>query len=355
MYSKKIELSEETVKSILTDFYNLGEILSIISLESGHESDNVKFSTSEGDYVLKLHFYPQLDSIRDKMHLHELLHEAGVKIPIPIKTRDKDFVAIYDKENLLVVHTFISGKPIQREDEKTMFRWMKWFGKQFGIYHKKSKDIPLEKIKQKVKNEEIGSISPPPGDWVLDRYKERDTILPEHEKNEKIIESFEQFVKIVDEIDMSKFTAGLTHGDIFPGNFFKENGELKGILDFGGGYDYLASDLGTWVMYTSLYKPENRDHFKDFIKPYLKHSEIPVEELKLVPLLLKSRSYLQYFYFAFRIHNNITQGLEDEELEEAPKHNWKGFTDGIYLVETANALDNNYFYDIAVQALQEIE
>jgi Ser/Thr protein kinase RdoA (MazF antagonist) len=353
MYSNKIELSEENVKKIITDFYDLGEIISIIPLESGHESDNVKFSTPEGDFVLKLHFYPQLDGIRDKMNTHDLLHEAGVKVPIPINTRKKDFVAKYDKENLLVVHTFISGEPIYREDEKTMFSWMKWFGKQFGIFHKKSKNIPLEKIKQRVKNKDMDSISPPPGDWVLDRYKERNSILPEHEKNEKILKDFVQFLKIVRELDMSSFTAGLTHGDIFPGNFFKKNEELTGILDFGASYECLVSDLGTWVMYTSLYKPENRDYLKNFIKPYLKYSEIPIEELKIVPLLLKSRAYLQYFYFAFRIHNNITQGLEEEELKDASKHNWKGFTDGIYLVETANDLDNNYFYDLAIQALQD--
>jgi len=351
MFNEKIKLSEEIVREIIDENYDLGEILSITPLESGHESDNVKFSTKEGDFVLKLHFYPNLDQIQDRMNVFELLHEYGVKVPIPIKTKIKDFVTSYDENNLLVVLTFISGEPIYREDKPLMYSWMKWFGKQFGIFHNKSKQIPFELYKQKRKNGETYELPSLPGEWILQRYNERDFLLPEHEKNKEIIEAFEQFLVDVEESDLSQLTTGITHEDMIPGNFLKENEELKGILDFEGGYCSLMADVGRWVMYTSLYKPEVKNYFIDFIIPYLEHSEIPVEELKSLTLFLRSTAYLQFFYYAYRIYNNISQGCDNEE--DPKEENWRGFTDAVSLVELTNSIENDYFYDLASQVLNK--
>ncbi len=349
MFNEKIKLSEEIVREIIDENYDLGEILSITPLESGHESDNVKFSTKKGDFVLKLYVYPNLDQFQDRMNEYELLHEYGVKVPIPIKNKKKVFVTSYDEKNLLVVLTFISGEPIYREDEPLMYSWMKWFGKQFGIFHNKSKQIPFELYKQKMKNGESYELPLPPGDWILQLYNEREFLLPEHDKNKEIIEAFEQFLVDVEESDLSQLTTGIAHGDMMPGNFLKKNEELKGILDFGGGYYSLMADIGRWLMYTKLYKPEVKNYFKDFILPYLEHSEIPVKELKSLTLFLRSTAYLQYFYYAYRIHNNITQGLEEDELEDSEVYNWRGFNDGIKFVEIFSKIDNNYFYDLATQ------
>lgn len=96
MFEEKIKLSEDTVNQIVNNNYDLGEILHITPLESGHESDNIKFSTNKGDYVLKLYFYPRLDQIEKRMKVLELLNEYGVKVPIPIKTNKNNFVAKFD-------------------------------------------------------------------------------------------------------------------------------------------------------------------------------------------------------------------------------------------------------------------
>jgi len=351
MFEEKIKLSEDTVNQIVNNNYDLGEILHITPLESGHESDNIKFSTNKGDYVLKLYFYPRLDQIEKRMKVLELLNEYGVKVPIPIKTNRNIFVAKFDENNLLVVITFISGEPIYRENKPLVFQWMNWFGKQFGIFHYSSKQITSDKFNQLAKNESATSISKPPGEWLMERYNERDKLLPEHEHNEKILGYFEKFLRRIEETNFSKLTTGIVHGDMMPGNFLKEREELKGILDFGGGYSYLMADIGTWIFYTGFYKPELKDNYLDFILPYIEHSKIPIEELKALILFLRSRAYVQYFYFAYRVTNNITQGYDDEE--DPIKKNWNGFIETIPFIELVNSIDDNYFYNLAINALKE--
>jgi len=350
MFEEKIKLTDENTRQIISEHYDLGDVVSITPLESGHESDNVKFSTSKGDYVLKLLFFPRLDIIQNRMQVLELLHEYGIKVPIPIKTKKKNYVAVYDENNLLVVLTFIPGKPIFRENKELMYSWMKWFGKQIGIFHNKSKQIPFEKYKQKMIDGDTIEISLPPGNWIMERYNERNKLLPNHKKNKEIIELFEKFLQSVEETDFSNLTSGIRHGDMMPANFFKEKEELMGILDIGGGYSFLMADIARWIMYTKLYISEVKDSFVDFIIPYLEYSKIPVEELKTVPILLQSTSYVQYFYFAYRIHNNITQGYDDEE--DPIEENWKGFTGAISFVELIDTLDDNYFYDLAIEVLK---
>ena len=53
------------------------------------------------------------------------------------------------------------------------------------------------------------------------------------------------------------------------------------------------------------------------------------------------RSLVQFFYFAYRMENEITQGLDEDET------NLEGFEDGIELVEATEKLSSDYFYDIS--------
>jgi hypothetical protein len=72
----------------------------------------------------------------------------------------------------------------------------------------------------------------------------------------------------------------------------------------------------------------------------LKFSHLRVEELKYVRLFLMRRALVQYYYFAYRIDNNITQGLSEDET------NLEGFEDGINFVEATENLPSDYFYKI---------
>ena len=219
---------------------------------------------------------------------------------------------------------------------------MSWFGQQIGKFHCISKSITETDIREYIDNDDFFDISKG-FDWIHEQYNNAETLLPPHEKNEKILKEYSIFRKEIEGIFGSNITKGIIQNDLKPGDFFVVDKELTGILDFNGAaYPYLMDELGTWVMYTSLHKPENKKYFQDFISSYLEYSKISIQELKLIPLFLKARAFVQYFYFAYRIHNKITQGLDEGET------NYDGFEDGIRIVENSIKIKSEYFYDLAL-------
>ena len=335
-------LVEETIKNN----FDIGEIISICSLESGHQSDNVRISTDRGEYVVK--YLPQdSDSLKETLILQDILFSHGVKLPKPVKTITGDLLVELSQNETIVVQSFIPGEAIadRFKNPEKMFSLMPWFGKHLGEFHYKSKSINELEIRQRITREEFYD-STLGNQWVKEQYSKSDMILPPHEKNERILSEFEIYLKEINEVYKNNLTKGIIHTDIKPGDFFAKNEKLTGILDFNGAYySYIMNELGTWVMYTSLYKEENKSYFQDFIEAYLEVSEIPLEELKFLSTFLKSRFFVQYFYFAFRIHNDITRGLDEGET------NMDGFKDAIRFVESSININSNYFYNLALDII----
>jgi Ser/Thr protein kinase RdoA (MazF antagonist) len=340
--------TKQLAEEIINSKYDLGEKITISSLESGHESDNFKISTEQGDYVLK-YFPRESKGIIESFILQDLLFSQGVKLAKPIKTKSGDFVVEYSSTETLAVQSFVNGSAIvfRDVDPEKMFTLMSWFGQHLGEFHYLSKSIKESKIRERIKREDFYDRSSGLN-WIKEQYNNSNTLLPEHSKNEFVLKEFEKYLKEMGEIFNSSLALGIIHSDLKPGDFFVENDKLTGILDFNGAfYSYLMSELGTWVMYTSLYKPENKTYFQNFIKPYLDYSKTPVEELKYLPVFFKGRGFVQFFYFAYRICNDITQGLDEGES------NFDGFEDGIKLVESTASIDSNYFYNLALDILDE--
>ena len=343
---EKEMLSDSLVKEIINEHYKLGRILSISHLEEGHESDNSKVVTDKGEFAIKLLYHGEEIAYR-KMIVLDLLTSHGIKAPKPIKTIDNKYYVIYKANIPIMVTSFIHGNPIAYRETGEHFKHMEFFGREIGNFHRISKAIPLSEIEEFCSQEEIHSSSFA-GGWVVERYEEADKILPKHEKNEWILTGFEEWIKDIDTIiEKLNLSKGITHGDLFPGAFFVQNNELTGILDFSGGYLHFMGELGRWIMYTELHKQENADYFKKFIVPYLKHSEISIEELKAIPHFYRSNGYVQFFYFAWRCYHNLTHGLGEAET------NMDGFTDGISIIESALKIKQNYFYDLALEVLKE--
>jgi Ser/Thr protein kinase RdoA (MazF antagonist) len=339
-------LDSKLVEEIIKENYSLGKIISINPLESGHQSDNVKVTTEKGEYVVK--YFPQESaSLVESMILQDLLFSKGVKLPQPIKTVSNDFFVEFSETETIAIQSFIRGEDIvdRDNDPEKMYSLMSWFGKHIGEFHCLSSSIDKAELRKRIKRKDFFDLSGGTN-WIKEQYDNADTILPDHPMNDKILEEFETYLKEIDALYKSNLSLGIIHTDLKPGDFFVENGELTGILDFSGAfYSFIISELGTWIMYTSLYKPENKIHFETFIKSYLESSKIPMHELKFIPVFLKGRAFVQFFYFAYRIHNNITQGLGEGET------NFEGFEHGIELVETATKIESTYFFDLAQQTL----
>ena len=191
-------------------------------------------------------------------------------------------------------------------------------------------------------------------DCIKERIKSSEeafVMFPEHEKNEWIKESFGIWKKRACRIlEHARLSKGIIQGDLKPGDIFIENDELTGIIDFGASsYDYFMSELGSWSYYTRLHDTKAKQKFKEFILPYLNRSTIPIDELKSLPFFIETRGYDQIFYFAYRLFHNITQGLDEDDDEG----NMVGYIDGIDLIKSAVGLDQDYFYDLANEALEE--
>lgn len=336
------------IEEIFLKHYNLGKISLITPLESGFQSDNAKVATETGIYVVKL-LHQSTEDAQDNMVIYDVLTSYGVKTAKPIKTISNGFAISLNSNQSLVVQSFVPGKPVFREDKEQMYEKMSWYGEQIGIFHRISNNIPLELIEQRIKSKKyfVDSIK-----HIINSKEEAFAIFPEHERNKWVKESFERWKKEAYRIlEHAKLSKGIIHGDLKPGDLFIENGKLTGIIDFGAsGYDYFTSELGSWSMYTNLYDSKAKEKFKQFILHYLNQSKIPIEELKSLPFFIETRGYVQIFYFAYRLFHNITQGLDEDDDEG----NMVGYVDGIELVESAAKLDQDYFYDLAIEALEEI-
>jgi len=320
----------------------------ITPLESGFQSDNAKVTAETGVYVIKL-LHQSADYAHDNMVIHDILASHGVKTAKPIKTISDDFAISLDQSLSLVVQSFVPGKPLFRENKEQIYGKIGWYGEQIGVFHRISKSIPLELIQQRIRRKEYFTDSI---NERIESSEEAFAILPEHEKNEWVKDRFERWKRKAYRIlDHAKFSKGVVQGDLKPGDILIEDGKLTGIIDFwSSSYDYFMSELGSWSYYTGLYDTKVTKKFKQFILNYLDHSKISIEELRSLPFFIETRGYDQIFYFAHRLFHRITQGLEEDDSEG----NVVGYVDGIDLVESAVKLDQNYFYDLANEALEEI-
>jgi Ser/Thr protein kinase RdoA (MazF antagonist) len=278
------------------------------------------------------------------MVIREILTSYGAKTAKPIRTITNDFAISLSSNQSLVVQSFIPGKPVFRENKEQMYRRMSWYGKQIGDFHRISNSIPLELLRQRIKNEKYLNVDAIK--YIINSSERAFSILPKHEKNSWIRQSFERWKKKASRIlKHARLSKGIIQGDLKPGDLFIENGRLTGIMDFGASnYDYFMSELGSWCYYTRLYDSKVQEKFRQFILPYLSHSEIPIEELKSLPFFIETRGYDGIFYFAHRLFYNITQGLDEGDDEG----NMRGYVDAIELVESAVQLDKDYFHDLAV-------
>ncbi|MHA1305190.1 MAG: phosphotransferase [Candidatus Heimdallarchaeaceae archaeon] len=335
-------LTRKFIENVLESHYSLGELTRVDPiLESAFQSDNAIIQTSVGKFVIRL-LHHDFEFANSSMAVYELLAKEGLQTPKPIRTKTNELV-IVDNNRVIVIQEFVEGSPLKKDQD--IFSKMDFFGREIGKFHKISKSLKLETLSAKVKRKQFYI------DIIDELMANEDDVLnylPKHEKNEWIIEQFDLWKKEAMEIKgLNHISKGVIQGDLKPEDFFIKNGELSGLLDFGAAsYNYLMFDLGGWLMYTGLHYSKYSQEFQTFITSYLNSSGIPTEELMYLPFFYKTRGFLQIFYFAWRICNNVTQGLSYE------KENEVGYSDGIRFVENSNKIPNDYFFRLAINGKQ---
>jgi Ser/Thr protein kinase RdoA (MazF antagonist) len=323
-----MNLDESTICSVL-EYFNIGELRRVVGpLESGHQSDNYHIQTDLGNYVIRI-LHESVESIEFAMSVHEFLANNKIKTPLPARTNLGKFTHTQDNQ-LFVVQTFIPGADIY-EPLEAIDPLLPFYGSKLGQIHNILLKMTNELGKERL---ETGRV---PFSWVRESSKK---YMPE---DDFVKNQYRIWAEEIDLITEASLTRSITHGDVGPKDFFFENGEFTGIMDFNSaGYSYLLMDVVSMMMYCELFRQERIGQYRIFMKSYLKSAPIRLEELNWLHLLLRSRWFVQIFYHQYRYVEGITQGLDTNEAEE----NLVGVNHGIEHLHVTNEYPHDHFYKL---------
>jgi len=323
-----MSLDESTIRAILEHF-NVGDLRRVVRpLESGHQSDNYHIQTDLGDYVVRI-VHESVERIEFAMLVHEYLSNNEIKTPKPARTKLGKFTHTYDNR-FFVVQTFIRGEDIY-EPLEAVDPLLPFYGDKLGKIHR-----TLLRLTEEIGEKQLdkGGV---PFSWVRNSSKK---YMPD---DDYVKDQYKLWLEDIDQITEAPLTKGITHGDVGPKDFFFENGEFTGVMDFNSaGYSFLLMDIVSMIMYSQLMRPNRAKQYRTFMNSYLRVAPIRLEELNWLHLLLRTRWFVQIFYHQYRYVEGITQGLDTDEAEE----NLQGVVDGIEFLRITNEYPQDYFYNI---------
>ena len=318
-------LDERVIREVLEHFH-VGDVRSTCPLESGHQSDNHHVQTDLGDYVIRI-VHESVERIEFAMQVHEYLADNNIKTPRPVRTKLGKFTYLFDKQHF-VVQTFIQGADIY-EPLEAIDPLLPFYGNKLGQIHRILLKLTAELGEDALDRGEV------PFSWVRNSSKK---YMPD---DDFVKEQYDLWLEEINLISNAQLTRGITHGDVGPKDFFFDNGEFSGVMDFNSaGYSFLLMDVVSMIMYCQLIRPERTEQYRTFMRSYLEVAPIRVEELNWLHLLLRTRWFVQIFYHQYRYIEGITQGLDTDETEE----NLVGVKEGIEYLRITNEFPQDYFF-----------
>jgi Ser/Thr protein kinase RdoA (MazF antagonist) len=319
-------LDEATIRSVLENF-NIGRLQRVVRpLDSGFQSDNYHIQTDQGDFVVRV-VHESAESVRFAMRVHEYLADHGVKTPRPARTSGGGLT--YSSEGgLFVVQTFIPGADIY-EPLEAVDPLLPFYGSQLGQLHR-----VLLAMTEDATSKEIGG----GGGHISYVHDAGAKYMPD---DDYVKAEYFRWKEEIERVPENELTSGIIHGDIGPKDFFFQDGELTGIMDFNAAhFSYLLLDIASMMMYCELIRPDRTEQYRTFMSSYLGTAPIQREELCWLHLILRTRWFVQIFYHQYRYEERITQGLDSEDADE----NLGGVTDGIHFLRVTNAYPLDHFY-----------
>jgi Ser/Thr protein kinase RdoA (MazF antagonist) len=319
-------LDEATIRSVLEKF-SIGKLQRVMRpLDSGFQSDNYHIRTDQGDFVIRV-MHESAESIEFSMRVHEYLADHGVKTPRPARTRGGELT--YSREDgLFVVQTFVPGADIY-EPLEAVDPLLPFYGSQLGHLHR-----VLLGMTEDVRGKEVMK----GGGHISYVYSVGTKYMPDDEYVKK---EHARWKEEVEGIPEDELTSGIIHGDIGPKDFFFQDGELTGIMDFNAAhFSYLLLDLASMMMYCELIRPDRTEQYRTFMSSYFRTAPVQRNELHWLHLILRTRWFVQIFYHQYRYEEGITQGLDSGDTNE----NLEGVTDGIHFLRMTNGYPLDHFY-----------
>lgn len=255
----------------------------------GFENFIYEYQKEGKDYILRISHISRRtpDMIEAEMHWIQYLHQNQVNCSQPLKSNNGHLVEVIGTgENQFVVCAFdkVPGCRVTEELDTKQFRFN--YGRQLGRMHRVTRDYQpgnFQRIQwfddELVRN--FGEVVP----------------VDQVEVIRRMTENTQQILSMTP----NKDNYGLIHADVHLGNFFVQQDDIF-LYDFDDSqYAFFAADIAIVMFYFAGRCPNSRsredfirEFYQDFMKGYLSEYQLPLDELRKIPIFLKQREIILY-------------------------------------------------------------
>ena len=300
---EQTKFNDNEIKKILKEKYNL-EVKAITKLNRG-SANLFKIETEKAKYILK-EFQSKYKEKEIEKEIHVINHLKSKNLPVPEYLQNIDKTYIFNHQgNICLLEKYIEGYTLEKNTGD--HQQLKESAKYLALIIYALEDYPYDDLWKCNLNKysDIETFN-----QSIQKYKD----LIEQSKGDKyeniITKDLQDKIKMIQKIITKDFTQAknltvkATHGDYNVLQFIYENGKIKAIIDFASAaklpvvweiirsYSYLDKECQNGKI--------NIPNLIDYIKEYLKYSELNEYDLKYMPfiyltqLLNSTYGYKQY-------------------------------------------------------------
>ena len=294
-------MEKKEIEEIL-DKYPLGELEEYRPITEAFQSMNYEIKTKKGRFAFRVIYHGE-EETRHMMEIYDFLNGRGIKTPKPIRTRKGTYVLPHGDKSV-VIQEFVEGKPIRSD------RLLPFWGRELAKVQKTLCLLEGEKEDRDCIETVRGLFkkNTPWGNFVKEEYT--------------------SWEKEVHEIDLSKLSKGVIHGDCSPEDFFFKDGKFQAIMDFGAAHeDFILYDVATFLMYIRAFSEKEEERREKFIEAYANEFPEIMNDMPYLNTFLKTRFLFQIGQHRRRYEEGICTGVEK------PGDNLKGVKDGIMMLK----------------------
>jgi homoserine kinase type II len=279
----------------ISNYYNLGKVISIKLFEEGLVNSNYKLTTEKGDFVIRFlgkepdKWKKEMLELEKKVLFHLKKKKFPYKIPIPLRNKKKKYLSTINKRYYWIY------KMIPGEIEDLNEARLKELAKAVATYYKYIKDL---KIKVKKEHFQMG--------WFIEQYevieKKLAKIKNPNKTDQLMKDNFEFFKDLVHKLDKIDFKYNMiaAHGDIHKANVLFKGDKLIGMIDFDNikiaprvedlAYALRLSTLGSRGL--------DKKGTNTFIKEYEKYVKLTKKEKSfIIPLIIRDNSIVFWWMY----------------------------------------------------------
>jgi Predicted aminoglycoside phosphotransferase len=289
--------SENDVRSILSDRYNIHEVEGINRITTGYGSECYYISTKDNSFILKLVERNPMTHLDQIQSVHQVLLQAGIPVARIYTTTYGQSVSQY-KEKDFFLQSYIKGTVLPQNTAPDWF--MSDSSVMLGRIHKALEAIPL--LDEGMGESFLNCLK---SDHITNYYHDSLEIALKNGQH-RIASDIEYRLSILDDIkiikfDLAKFTLKNTHGDYKIDQIICGKNRVNGVIDIDACVHPICWEIIRSYTYAD---PEcingniNIENLKRYVDSYLTISNLNYYDLKMMPY---------FYYFQLSVCNYFGQ------------------------------------------------